>query len=176
MRRSIALAGLLACICLQGGCNQPARPPESPRAVEKKYDLSITLDLRDAGGAEEYYVVERDGVLGFGGGMNARFQRIVTTIQLEPEDMQQLRDVIERERLLSQPLESTHQPKDARYRIDVHMDRQSVNKSIKGTNPRIEELRSVLKEFANRRLGEDLDRQPRPSAATQPATTQPASP
>ena len=49
----------------------------------------------------------------------------------------------------------------------------AINKNLKGENARLEAMRAQLKQFANRRLTPELERQPRPSAGTQPAATQP---
>ncbi len=165
----VAITGVLTC------CNQPARAPDAPRAARNVYDLSLTLDLRDSTGAQEYYTVDQDGVFGFGGGMNARFERIAYTTQLTDADMQLLRQCIESQRLLDGSLASSNEPKDVYYRFKLKFGDDHVHKNLKGANERLEALRVVLRDFANRRLEPELDRQPKPSAATQSAemTTQP---
>lgn len=163
----VAVAALLPL-----GCQEPDRPPEAARAAENVYGLSITLDLRDRTGAEEFYTVDRDGLFSFGGGMNARFEKPSYAATLTAADMQRLDEVIDQQRLLAEPLSSTNQPKDVRYELKIKRSDDSVSRSVKGDNARVEALRVVLREFANRRLAPELERQPKASAATQPATPQ----
>jgi hypothetical protein len=153
------------------GCNEAARAPDAPRAIKNIYDLEITLDLRDATGAQEYYTVDRDGLLGFGGGMNARFERATYTAQLSEDDMRRLREIIEAERLLDGSLASSNQPKSVYYRIKIKFGDDDLSKNIKGTNERIEGFRIVLRDLANRRLAAELERQPKASVGTRPAAS-----
>ena len=168
--------GALVCLIvsmLAFGCQEPDRAPEAPRAVEDVYGLSLTLDLRDASGAEEYYTVDRDGLLGFGGGLDARFERVSYEAMLTADDMRALQRLINEQGLLDMPLTSSHQPKDVRYSVKIRTREDSLTKNLKGENAKLEALRAQLKQFADRRLMPELERQPRPSVATQPATTQP---
>lgn len=162
----VAVVALVPC-----GCQQPDHPPEAARAAKNVYGLSITLDLRDKTGAEEFYTVDRDGLFSFGGGMNARFEKPSYTAMLAEADMQRLDAVIEQQRLLTEPLNSTNQPDNVRYELKIKRSGDSVNKTVKGDNSRVEALRAVLREFANRRLESELERQPKASGATQPATS-----
>jgi|RhiMethySRZTD1v2_1073278.scaffolds.fasta_scaffold01393_20 hypothetical protein len=170
--RPCALVCLIVSV-LAFGCQEPDRAPEAPRAVEDVYGLSLTLDLRDASGAEEYYTVDRDGLLGFGGGLDARFERVSYEAMLTADDMQALQRLIDEQELLDSPLTSSNQPKDVRYSVKIRTREDSINKNLKGENARLEAMRAQLKQFANRRLTPELERQPRPSAGTQPAATQP---
>ena len=170
--RVCALACLIVSM-LALSCQEPDRAPEAPRAVEDVYGLSLTLDLRDASGAEEYYTVDRDGLLGFGGGLDARFERVSYEAMLTADDMQALQQLIDDQGLLNSPLTSSNLPKDVRYSVKIRTREDSLTKNLKGENAKLEALRAQLKQFANRRLTPELERQPRPSAATQPAATQP---
>ncbi len=172
MIRFCALACLMVSL-LGFGCQEPDRAPEAPREVKDVYGLSLTLDMRDASGAEEYYTVDRDGLLGFGGGLDARFERVSYEAMLSADDMQALQLLIDEQGLLSSTLTSSNQPKDVRYSVKVRTREDSLNKNLKGENARLEALRAQLKQFANRRLMPELERQPKPSAATKPAATQP---
>ncbi len=162
MNRSL-LALTIAIALLPTACQEPDRAPDAPRIIKNIYGLSIVLDLRDASGAEEFYTVDTDGMLGFGGGMDARFERTSYTAVLDAADMQRLAEIVTKHRLVDQRLESTNLPEGVRYRVRIRNDDGSVNRTIKGENPRIEALRAVLREFANRRLFPELERQPKPS-------------
>src|SRR5688572_19130414 len=111
------------------GCQEPDRAPEAPRAVEDVYGLSLTLDLRDVSGAEEYYTVDRDGLLGFGGGLDARFERVSYEGMLTADDMQALQRLIDEQGLLDSPLTSSNQPKDVRYSVKIRTRGDSINKN-----------------------------------------------
>lgn len=164
---------------LLAGC-EAAKPPPALSSGKPISDLSLTLSLRDATGAEEYYTLARDGTFGFGGGLDARFQRVTWTTQLTADEMQRLREQITQQGWFDQGLSATNQPPDARYQIDAHCGKQSLRKTIKGVNDHIEPVRLVLRDIANRRLHMDLERQPKPSLqqrtvpgtgpASQPAT------
>jgi hypothetical protein len=165
-----ATAALLACALTVSGCVADARPPEVSQLGEVISDLSLTLDVRDASGAEEYYEIKRDGSFGFGGGMDARFQRITWTTQLTADEMRSLRDLMKQHGWFNGELRSTNQPKDARYAAKASCDEGSLSKRIAGENDRIEPVRHALREIANRRLQTDLERQPKPSTQRPPAT------
>lgn len=176
MRQAAVRIGMLIGLMLGmfiAGCQEPDRPPEAPRAVSDVYGLSLTLDLRDASGAEEYYTVDRDGLLGFGGGMDARFERVSYEGLLSPTDMADLERLIQEQGLLDSPLASSNMPKDVRYSVKIRTRNDSMSKNLKGENAKLEALRAMLRDFANRRLTPDLERQPKPSVGTRPAATQP---
>jgi hypothetical protein len=155
------------------GCVANERGPDSPKLGTVISDVSLTLDLRDASGAEEFYTVNRDGAFGFGGGMDARFERVTWNTELTAEEMQTLRDLIVSNGWFSNSLHSTKQPKEARYSIEAKSSDGSVHKRIEGENDRVEPVRLWLRDVANRRLQIDLERQPRASVERQPAGTQP---
>lgn len=173
MRLSL-VATLTLEMIVASGCGT-AKPPHAIREGTVVADLSLTLEYHDGTGVDEYYALGRDGVFGFGGGMDARFERTSWTTTLEVVEMNSLRDAIMRERWLEDELRSTNQPRETRYTISVKCDGRSVSARVRGRNERIEPVRDVLKDIANRRLQEDLDRQPRPSAETGLPATQPQS-
>jgi len=168
---AVAMAAMLGCSL--AGCLANERPPEASRLGEVISDVSLTLDVRAGSGAEEYYEVERDGSFGFGGGMDARFQRITWTTQLTADEMRSLRDLMLQHGWFKGELRSTNQPKDARYTVEASCDEGSLNKRIDGENDRIEPVRQTLRQIANRRLQTDLERQPKPSVQQPPPATQP---
>jgi hypothetical protein len=106
--------------------------------------------------------------------MNARFERVAWSTQLNAEEMQGLQDLVLAQGWLETGLSSTKTPPNARCQIDLRLADESLQKTIKGQHPRIEPVRLALRDIANRRLKPDLERQPRPSLATQPVTTAPA--
>lgn len=173
----VVMIGVAVTVTQLSGCNTPDRPPEvAQRASRNIYDLSLSLDLRDASGAQEYYTVDRDGQFGFGGGLNARFQRVTYTAQLSDDDMRRLRETIESQRLLDGSLTSSNQPKSVYFRIKLKFGDDDLRKNLKGDNDRMQALRVVLRDFATRRLEPELDRQPKASATTRPGggpTSQP---
>ena len=159
---------LCALVCL--ACCEQSKPPPAFSSGTPISDLSLTLSLRDGSGAEEYYTLERDGTFGFGGGMDARFDRTSWTTQLNAEEMQGLRDLILEQGWLKGALTSSKQPPNARYRIEMRLGQQSLLKSIKGENEHVEPVRLALRDIANRRLKPDLERLPKPNLEQRPTT------
>jgi hypothetical protein len=164
---------VLAVLAALSGCVADARGPEPSALGEVISDVSLTLYVRDASGAEEYYEVKRDGAFAFGGGMNARFQRTTWTTQLTAQE-KALRDLMVDNGWFSKAVRSTKTPPDARYTIDAKSSAGRLHKRIEGENDRVEPVRLWLRDIANRRLEIDLERQPRPSSERQPpGATQP---
>ncbi len=172
-----AVAGVAVIIVLLAGCLANERGPDSPKLGKVISDVTLTLSVRDASGAEEFYAVKRDGEFGFGGGMDARFERITWTTQLTPAVMQTLRDLMVSNGWFNKDLHSTKQPKEARFEVEAKCEEGTLHKRIEGENDRIDPVRVWLRDIANRRLEVDLERQPKARIqqrpATQPAATQP---
>jgi hypothetical protein len=137
-------------------------------------DVSLTLGVRDASGAEEYYQVARDGAFGFGGGMNARFDRTTWHTELTREEMLVLRDLMVSNGWFDDRLHSTRQPRDARYDIDAKCSQGTLHKRIEGQNDLVDPVRFWLRDIANRRLEVDLERQPKASRNREPPATNPS--
>ena len=163
----------LAILVVVAGCVTDSHGPEANGLGEVISDVSLTLYVRDGSGAEEYYEVKRDGAFGFGGGMNARFQRTTWTTSLTAQEMQALRDLMVSNGWFTKAVKSTKLPKEARYDIDARSSQGTLRKRIEGENDHVEPVRLWLRDVANRRLEIDLERQPRPSAERQPPATQP---
>lgn len=126
--------------------------------------LEMTLFVRDATQAEEFYQVTPDGTLGWAGGMYARLHSPKWTGPLTEDEIAQLRQLIaERDYFRTKP-PSTEEPPKQIYRVLINSPEHRTRFVVKGHSGELEPIRALLAKASLRRLERDLNRLPPPSS------------
>jgi hypothetical protein len=172
LRFSLAL-WVSAIMCCTGltAC-QSSRTASSPTG-----GLQITMYVRDATSAESYFEVDRSGTLGFGGGVKARLFQPTWSGPMMPEEIQQLRALLEAQDWFREKPGSTDQPPEQVYRVTIDAPQRRTQFKVNGENQALAAIHQMLAKAALRRLEPTLRSLPEPNirqSTTQPAT-QPSS-
>lgn len=155
-------------------CMALAACESAPRASSSAGGIDLTMYVLEDGGSEEYFTVDRDGALGYGGGMNARLEKTVWTDHLTADEAAQLKRLIAERGWCGKDWESTDEPKKQRYRVSLNSPDCRQSFRLKGEHPDVKPVRDLLHDAALRRLKSDLDRLPSPSLKQSGPTTAPA--
>ena len=147
-----ALAALLA------GCSA-SDPGSATRG------LSLEVWDRGAENLAVLYRVQTDGTLSFGGGRDAINQRTSWTGPLTAEEIDQLWVLLADYGWLSGDVKaaSTGEPRKRICRIRMSWPGGAKRYKIRGENPDVEPVETLLAEVSRRRLERDLETLPRPS-------------
>src|SRR5262245_28211165 len=94
--------------------------------------LELTMYVHDASGAETYYHVQRNGQLGFGGGLKARFFQTTWSDQMSSDDIHQLRALLEAQNWFRPPPQSTNVPPEHVYRVVINAPENRKQFRVKG--------------------------------------------
>jgi len=156
-----------ACALSAAGCASTT----AVRANTATGGLELRMFVRDQTGATALYQVNPDGSLNFGGGFDALVDHTTWTGQMTPQEIQELRELIESHHWLSANPVSTKQPPDMLYRVELRATETRKHFSVKGESLDMQPVRELLAHISLRRLEDDLKRLPQPSL--QPATTAP---
>lgn len=171
-KKCFAKALLMGAIVLTlAGCASPAK--NSPTG-----GLELTMYVHDGTGAETYYHVQRDGSLGFGGGLKARFFQTTWADQMSSDEINQLRGLLAAQNWFRPPPESTNRPPEHVYRVVINAPENHKQFRVKGESEALRPIHNWLDAIARRRLEPELRSLPAPSRVqqTQPSSTQPAVP
>lgn len=161
MKRCLALAiGAMVVLAIQGCASDQHT---DAKAASGAFSGDLTLFSRDGTDAEEYFKVSQDGTIGFGGGMNARLEKISWTGPMTPEELKSLGELIASHDWCKRDWVSTRVPEKALYRISLQTDECHRTIRLKGEHPDVNPVRDLLRKAALRRLQPDLDRLPQPS-------------
>jgi hypothetical protein len=152
-----ALAALIA------GCS--VLPGADPGSATR--GLSLEVWLRGEENLMVLYRVEPDGTIGFGGGADARNQRITWTGPMTAEEIDRLWALLQEHGWFSGDVKaaSTGEPRERRYRIRLRWPDGSKQYKIRGENPAVTPVETLLGQASRRRLGGFLQTLPRPSGS-----------
>jgi hypothetical protein len=126
--------------------------------------LSLEVWLRGEENLTVLYRVEPAGTIGFGGGPDARFQRITWTGPLTAEEIDRLWALLQEHGWFSGEVKaaSTGEPRERQYRIRLRWPGGSKRYRIRGENPQVTPVEALLDQASRRRLGGFLETFPRP--------------
>lgn len=171
----LVLSVLCVSVVSSGGCTSSVGGPPADTPTG---GLEFRMFVRDGSGAESLYQVNRDGSIEFGGGMKARLDDTAWKGQLTPDEIHQLRELVESHGWYQRNPASTDQPPKMIQRVTLNSPQVRRRFRVKGESPDVAPIRELLDHAALRRLEPDLERLPQPSAQRQPpgagATTEPA--
>jgi hypothetical protein len=136
---------------------------DSARIASPTGGTDFTMAVRDETGAEEYFEIDRKGLLGWGGGTAARLTKVTFTTQLTDEELQQFREMLRAADWFRTKPVSTNKPPEFQYRVMINSPESRRTFTIKGDHPDLVPIRALLSEAARRRLKQDLNRLPEPS-------------
>jgi len=122
----------------------------------------LSMYVRDATFAEEFYEIDRNDQLGFGGGLDARFNRATWNIAMTADEQMELNTLIERLDWMGGDLKSTHEPPKFIYRIQVRNETGHARYDLKGDHPQVSPIRELLHAISLRRLEPELQKLPEP--------------
>src|SRR5262245_1146935 len=145
-------------------CASPGGPPESATG-----GLELSMYVRDETRSEVFYQVTRDGVLHFGGGLDARLESTSWAGALTEPELAQLRQLLEAQDWFQTKPVSTKTPEDCLYRVSLRTPQVSKRFTVKGENTALEPVRELLAQASRRRLDATLERLPQPGPQRLPA-------
>lgn len=141
----------------------------APKTTEIDADSELTLEMsvRDETNSERLYKIDRSRTISFGGGFQARLGTTTWTGELTPEDRAAIASVINQQGWFTSRIESTNDPKNRVYRIDLIGPPGHERIKVVGRNDRVEPVEQVLERICLRRLDGDLQRLPEPGLQRQ---------
>jgi hypothetical protein len=112
-----------------------------------------------------FYRVITDGTIGFGGGADARSQRVTWSGPMTAEEIDRLWALLREHGWFSGDVKaaSTGEPEQRWYRIRLRWPGGSKRYKIRGENPQVAPVEALLAQASRRRLEGDLERLPKPS-------------
>ena len=129
--------------------------------------LTLELWLRGQENLMVLYRVEQEGTIGFGGGADARNQRITWTGPLTAEEIDRLWVLLDEHGWFTGDVKtaSTGEPRHRRYRIRMRWPGGSKRYKTRGENPAVTPVETLLEQASRRRLGGFLQTLPSPSGS-----------
>lgn len=109
-----------------------------------------------------YYTLDSDGTLGFGGGMDARFNRISWTGSMQDEELSELLALIEQNQLFERQPVCSGEPKTLRWRFEVSGPKGWKRSRLTGECPILRQVYELLDEISRRRFDGILETLPKP--------------
>ncbi len=161
MRHVLAVVVAVVVTLAIAGCASGSHT--DAKVAEGAFNGDLTMFSRDGTDAEEYFKVSPDGTLGFGGGMNARLEKISWTGPMTVEELKLLGELIATHDWCKRDWVSTRQPEKALYRMSLQTAECRRTIRVKGEHPDVDPVRDLLRKASLRRLQPDLDRLPQPS-------------
>ena len=123
----------------------------------------VTLALlRDQDDTASYFTVDREGRLGFGGGIDARFFRTHWTGSLTNDEIDRLLALIDEHGWFEHKPRSGGVPESLKYRLEVSGPAGSRRYTWKGESPDVTPVEDLLDAAARRRFEPVLDALPQP--------------
>ncbi len=141
--------------CAAGGS------PDSPTG-----GIALEMIVRGEANLAALYRVDRDGSISFGGGVDARNDRVTWTGSMTAAEIDELRRLLEEYGWFERVPVSTGEPPQRRYRIWLRWPGGRKRYKVRGSSPDITPIHDHLERVARRRLGGDpvIQALPRPSA------------
>ncbi len=136
----------------------------APKTTQLEADAPMVLDfsVRDETNSERLYRIDRDHNISFGGGFQARLGNTPWTGALSEQDRIDIAHVINQQDWFGAKIESTNDPKERVYRIDIDAPPGHRRFKVVGRNERVASVEAVLERICLRRLDPELQRLPEP--------------
>ncbi len=114
--------------------------------------------------AAALYRVEPDGTIHFGGGLDARLEKTTWSGPMTVEEIQKLRDLIQRHGWFKAGPDSTDRPPGRSYRIQLRWPQGRQTYRVIGRSLDVTPIEQLLAQAAGRRHEAFLETLPRPSS------------
>lgn len=124
--------------------------------------MTLTLRIEESKNKAAYYTVDTDGTLGFGGGLDARFERITWTGPMQDDELAELLALIERNQLFERKPVGTGEPKSLRWRFEVSGPKGWKRSRLTGECPILRQVYELLDAISRRRFEGILETLPKP--------------
>jgi hypothetical protein len=149
---------LVTCALLMAGC------ATSPREAGADITGGLTLDmfLQLEAGSMVRYRVDRDGVLSFAGGFDARNEKYTWSGPMTEAEITQLLALLDAHRWLERDPPSPGEPDDRRCTVTVHHAGKRNGFKVIGAEASVDAIAALLESAASRRHEEFLQSLPRP--------------
>ena len=109
-----------------------------------------------------YYTVDSNGTLGFGGGMDARFNRISWTGSMQDEELSELLALIEQNQLFDRKPVGNGEPKSLRWRFEVSGPKGWKRSRLTGECPILRQVYELLDASSRKRFDGIIETLPKP--------------
>ncbi len=152
----VALVAMLAPLGCSGGSRVD---PQSPTG-----SLSLTMLVLTEDNAAALYRVEPDGTIHFGGGLDARLEKTTWFGPMTAEEIQHLRDLLERHGWYDAGPTSTDRPPGRSYRIQLRWPQGRRTYRVIGRSRDVTPIEQLLAQAAGRRHEAFLETLPRPKS------------
>lgn len=114
--------------------------------------VTLTLRIEESGNMAAYYTVDSDGTIGFGGGLDARFDRISWTGSMQDEELSELLALIEQNQLFERKPVGTGEPKSLRWRFELSGPKGWNRSRLTGECPILRQVYELLDASSRRRF------------------------
>lgn len=155
IRRRWTLVPCLGVMFLIAGC-------VSTPVASRTGGMKLKLGIEESGNMAAYYTVGTDGTIGFGGGLDARFERIAWTGSMQDEEVAKLLLLIEQHQLYDRKPVGTGEPKNLRWRFELSGPGGWNRSRLTGECPILREMYEILKTSSRRRFDGIIDDLPKP--------------
>ncbi|MCH7602220.1 MAG: hypothetical protein IIB54_05600 [Planctomycetes bacterium] len=124
--------------------------------------MTLTLRIEESGNMAAYYTVDSDGTLGFGGGLDARFDRISWTGSMQDDELSELLALIEQNQLFERKPVGTGEPKSLRWRFELSGPKGWKRSRLTGECPILRQVYELLDASSRKRFDGILETLPKP--------------
>jgi hypothetical protein len=149
---------VLVAAVLAGCVGRPGLDPGS-----RTQGVELDLWLRGEENLAIYYEVAQEGTIGFGGGADGRQRRISWTGPLTDDEIERLRELLQRDGWYTGDVVATGEPRKREVRIHLCWPGGGKRYKLRGESPDIAPVLDLLEEASRRRLEGTLRELPQPS-------------
>lgn len=155
MRRCWTFIACLWAVFLVSGC-------ASTSQGSRTGGVTLSLRIEESKNKAVYYAVDSNGTLGFGGGLDARFDRISWTGRMQDEELAELLTLIEQNQLFERKPVGTGDPKSLRWRFEVSGPKGWKRSRLTGECPILRQVYELLDASSRKRFKGILETLPKP--------------
>ena len=143
--------GWLLAALLLGGCQG------GDSAATVTGGLSLEMHVVGEQNLSVFYRVDENGMLGFGGGVDARERNVSWTGPMTEEEIERLRELVREHGWYDRKPTSTGEPEQRVYRIAFRSPEGSRRFTVRGASPDITPIENLLSDVSRGRLHPFLD-------------------
>lgn len=155
IRRRWTLVPCLGVMFLIAGC-------VSTPVASRTGGMKLKLGIEESGNMAAYYTVGTDGTIGFGGGLDARFERIAWTGSMQDEEVAKLLSLIQQHQLYDRKPVGTGEPKSLKWRFELSGPGGWNRSRLTGKCPVLREIYDLLNTISRRRFEGVMETLPKP--------------
>lgn len=154
----VLLVMLLGVMGLASCASSPKPQPSETGVTMRGVEISFFVTTEP--GRHEYYIVEPDGRIGFGGGNDAVLNRTSWDGVMSQAQADELQAVLKEHDLLSVQAVSAREPDRLRWRVEIRHPGGRIRHRTTGQCDALEALRAQLADISRARLDSFLERLP----------------